>query len=465
VNREVLVPEPDVATNGRFYWGSATAAYQVEGSPLADGAGSCVWHEFSHTPGTTYHAQTGDIAADHYHKWPEDVEVMKNLGLNSYRFSLRWPRILPEGTGAVNPRGLSFYDRLVDSLLACGIEPFVTLFHWDMPSALFRMGGWSNPDIAKWFGDYAAVAVDALGDRVRYWMTLNEPYVVSAEGHLVGNHAPGMRNIYQMGHSVHHQLRAHLAGYRAIKAARPGARVGLALHNAAVWPGTGSGPDMAAAERAESWHNFPMFLDPLVHGHYPPALEPRLRLFLPEGYENDMPALQVPPDFVGINYYHGYYVRDTSDSWLGFVEVDGPEAPRTKMNWAVRPEGLHRVLTQVHERYHLPAVFITENGASYEDRMVDGAVHDVDRTAYLKSHIAAVLQAKREGVPVEGYFVWALLDNFEWAHGYSQRFGIVYVDFETQERTVKDSGRWYGELARTGVPPQHEELSAPSIGN
>jgi beta-glucosidase len=222
---------------------------------------------------------------------------------------------------------------------------------------------------------------------------------------------------------------------------------------------------MAAAERAESWHNFPMFLDPLVHGHYPPALEPRLRPFLPEGYENDMPALQVPPDFVGINYYHGYYVRDTSDSWLGFVEVDGPEAPRTKMNWAVRPEGLHRVLTQVHERYHLPAVFITENGASYEDRMVDGAVHDVDRTAYLKSHIAAVLQAKREGVPVEGYFVWALLDNFEWAHGYSQRFGIVYVDFETQERTVKDSGRWYGELARTGVLPQHEELSAPSIGS
>jgi beta-glucosidase len=453
------VPEPEVVTNGNFYWGTATAAYQIEGSPLADGAGSCVWHEFSHTPGTTYQAQTGDIAADHYHRWPQDVELMKNMGLNSYRFSLRWPRILPEGTGAVNAAGLSFYDRLVDALLAAGIEPFVTLFHWDMPSALFRLGGWANPDVAGWFGEYASVVVGALGDRVKYWMTLNEPFVVSAEGHLAGNHAPGMRNIYQMGHSVHHQLRAHVAGYQAIKAVRPQAFVGLAVHNAAVWPASGSGPDLEAAERAESWHNFPMFLDPLVHGYYPVALEPRLRPYLPEGYEDDMSALR---DFIGVNYYHGYYVRDTRDNWLGFIEVDGPEVPRTTMNWAIRPEGLRRVLTQVHQSYKLPAIFVTENGASFEDHIEAGAVHDTARTAYLRSHIAAVMQARYEGVPVKGYFVWSFLDNFEWAHGYSKRFGIVHVDFETQARTVKDSGRWYGELARTGRPAEDQELPMPS---
>jgi beta-glucosidase len=208
-----------------------------------------------------------------------------------------------------------------------------------------------------------------------------------------------------------------------------------------------------------------MFLDPLVRGQYPPALETRLRPYLPPGYENDMPGLQVPPDFVGVNYYHGYYVRNSSDNWLGFVEAAGPEAPRTTMNWAVRPEGLYRVLTQVHERYHLPGVFITENGASYEDHVVDGAIHDTERTAYLKAHIAAVLQAKQDGVPVEGYFVWSLLDNFEWAHGYSQHFGIVHVDLETQERTVKDSGHWYGELARSGAPAAGQALAAPSIGS
>jgi beta-glucosidase len=447
------VLEPQNGANDKFFWGAATAAYQIEGSPLADGAGSCVWHEFSHTPGTTFAGQTGDIAADHYHKWRDDVDLMKDIGVNAYRFSIRWPRILPEGTGPTNQAGIAFYDRLVDALLAAGIEPFVTLFHWDLPASLAHLGGWSNRDIAGWFADYATTVANVLGDRVRYWVTLNEPFVVAAEGHLVGHHAPGLRNIFATGQSVHNQLRAHVAGFHALKAVDPNFVVGLVQHNSAVWPNSGSEEDAAAAERAQAWHNFPLFTDPLVYGHYPPELVDRLEPYLPRGYENDMSALRVPPDFIGLNYYHGYFARNTSEDWLGFVGVDEPEAPRTTMNWAIRPEGLYRVITQAHDRYKLPAIYITENGAAFDDHVQDKAVHDEGRQSYLKSHIAAVLQARDEGVPVQGYFVWSLLDNFEWALGYSKRFGIVHVDYETQERTIKDSGLWYGRLARTGNIP------------
>jgi len=447
------VLEPQNNGNGKFFWGAATAAYQVEGSPLADGAGSCVWHEFSHTPGTTFAGQTGDVAADHYHKWQDDIDLMKALGINAYRFSVRWPRIIPDGAGKTNPAGASFYDRLVDGLLAAGIEPFVTLFHWDLPSALFRLGGWGNRDIAGWFADYAATVAGLLGDRVRYWVTLNEPFVVSAEGHLVGQHAPGLRNIFATGQSVHNQLRAHVAGFQALKAIDADFSVGIAHHDAAVWPASGSEEDAAATERAQAWHNFPLFTDPLVYGHYPPELMDRLQPYLPRGYENDLSSLQVPPDFIGLNYYQGYYARHSSDDWLGFARVDDPDAPRTTMNWAIRPEGLHRVITQAHERYKLPAIYITENGASFHDKPEGAAVHDKNRKDYLKSHVAAVLQAKQDGVPVLGYFVWSFLDNFEWALGYSKRFGIVYIDYETQERIVKDSGLWYGQLARTGALP------------
>jgi beta-glucosidase len=442
-------------SNGKFYWGSATAAYQVEGWPLADGAGSCVWHEFSHTPGTIHDGQTGDVAADHYHRWNEDVALMKNMGLNAYRFSVRWPRVLPEGIGTVNPAGISFYDRLVDGLLAAGIEPFITLFHWDLPARLFHLGGWSNRDIANWFAEYATVVGNVLSDRVKYWITLNEPFVVSAEGHLVGHHAPGLRNIFATGLSVHNQLRAHVAGSQALKAANADLSVGLAQHDAAVWPASGSEEDAVAAERAQAWHNFPLFTDPLVYGRYPPELEGRLAPYLPPGYENDMDDMRVPPDFIGLNYYHGYFARSSPEDWLGFAMVEEPEAPRTTMDWAIRPEGLYRVITQAHDRYKLPALYVTENGASFDDQLQGRAVHDEDRTAYLRSHVAAVLRAREEGAPVRGYFVWSFLDNFEWALGYSKRFGIVYVDYETQERTVKDSGLWYAELAQTGrIPPR-----------
>jgi len=437
-----------------FYWGAATASYQVEGSPLADGAGRCIWDEFVHTPGTISDQGTGDVAADHYHRWREDIALMASLGLNAYRFSVRWPRVLPDGKSKINRRGLDFYDRLVDGLLAVGIEPFVTLYHWDLPAALFRLGGWSNPDIASWFAEYATVVASALGDRVKYWLTLNEPFVVSSEGHLVGAHAPGLRNIYQACHSLHNQLRAHVEGHQALKAASHDARVGLALHNAAVWPESGSAADLAAAERAEAWHNFPLFLGPLVHGAYPEALESRLAPFLPAGYSNDMDDLCMPPDFVGLNYYFGHLARHCDTNWLGFETVEVPGAPKTSMGWTVLPDGLRRVIAQAHDTYKLPAIFVTENGAAFPDTLAGGHVHDPERKAYLRSHVLAVLQARDEGAPVRGYFVWSLLDNFEWGHGYTKRFGLVYVDYPTQRRVIKDSGHWYAQLARTGVPPE-----------
>jgi beta-glucosidase len=431
-----------------FYWGAATAAYQIEGSPLADGAGSCIWHEFAHTPGTIAHGHTGDRACDHYHRFADDIALMRELGLGAYRFSLRWSRILPEGVGPVNPAGLDFYDRLLDTVLTAGLEPFPTLYHWDLPSALRRRGGWSNRDLAEWFADYAGLVAEKLGDRVHWWTTLNEPFVVAEQGHLAGAHAPGLRNVYAAAEAIHNQLRAHASAVRALKAAVPDAAVGIVLHNAAVWPASDSDQDVAAAAVAHAWHNYPLFLEPLVNGRYPAELVELLEPFLPGGYEDDMAALRIPPDFVGLNYYFGYLARHDPTSWHGFAPANEPQMPRTAMNWIVRPEGIYEILAGVHSRYHLPALFVTENGAAFNDDRNGDTVHDPDRVAYLEAHIKEVLRAKEDGVPVLGYFVWSLLDNFEWALGYSKRFGIVYVDFESQERIVKDSGRWIAELAR-----------------
>jgi beta-glucosidase len=440
------------AASRDFYWGAATAAYQVEGSPLADGAGPCIWHDFVHTPGTIDGGDTGDRACDHYHRFAEDVALMRELGLGAYRFSLRWPRILPEGVGAVNPAGLDFYDRLLDLILDAGLEPFPTLYHWDLPSALRQRGGWSNRDIAGWFADYAGLVAKRLGDRVHWWTTLNEPFVVAEQGHIIGAHAPGMRNIYAAGEAVHNQLRAHVSAVDAVKAAAPDAAVGIVLHNAAVWPVSDSDQDAAAAAVAHAWHNYPLFLEPLVNGQYPAELDGILGPFLPAGFEADMAILRVPPDFVGLNYYFGYLARHDPTRWNGFAPADEPHMPRTAMDWIVRPEGLYEILTGAHSCYRLPALFVTENGAAFEDVRSGDTVHDLKRVAYLDRHIREVLRAKDDGVPVRGYFVWSLLDNFEWALGYSKRFGIVYVDFETQERIVKDSGHWFAALARRSDP-------------
>ncbi len=431
-----------------FLWGAAAAAYQIEGSLQADGAGRCVWDEFSATPGNTHLGQTGAVACDHYNRWADDVALMRELGLGAYRFSIRWPRVLPDGTGAVNRKGLDFYDRLVDGLLEAGIEPFPTLFHWDMPAALQRRGGWSNRDVASWFGEYTETVVDVLGDRVRRWTTLNEPWVVASHGHLTGEHAPGIRNIYATCDAIHNQLRAHSAATRIIKQALPGAAVGIALSNSYVEPASDSAEDIVAAETAHAWSNFPLFLEPLVYGRYPAAIEERLRPYMPDGYEADLDEIQLAPDFVGINYYFaGLVCRDDSD-WLGVGSVDEPAEPRTAMDWIIRPRGLHELLARAHRDYGLTSIFVTENGAAFEDHRDGSTVDDPERLAYIEAHARAVLDAREQGVPVDGYFVWSLLDNFEWAFGYAKRFGIVYVDYETQERVIKQSGRWYAGLAR-----------------
>jgi beta-glucosidase len=441
----------DVADPPRpFYWGAATAAYQIEGSPQADGAGRCVWDEFSRTPDAVFAGDTGDLACDHYHRWPQDVELMRELGLGAYRFSIRWPRILPEGVGSVNQKGLAFYDRLVDGLLEAGIEPFPTLFHWDMPAALQRRGGWSNRDVASWFAEYTIAVTNVLGDRIKRWTTFNEPFVVAEQGHLVGVHAPGIRNVYATCSAIHNQLRAHVAAVRVIKANIADAEVGIVLHNAAAFPASSSPEDVLAAEVAHQWHNYPLFADPLVHGRYPLELEQLLRPYMPDGYEDDMPGLQHRPDFLGMNYYSGYRAQRDAQRWLGFSARPEPEMPRTAMDWIIRPEGLHAVLKRAHEDYNLPSIYVTENGAAFDDVRHGSTVEDDDRIAYLDGHIRAVLQARDEGVPVHGYFVWSLFDNFEWACGYEKRFGIVYIDFETQERIVKQSGHFYSRLAREG---------------
>ncbi len=437
-----------VGRPAHFLWGAATASYQIEGSVRADGAGRCVWEEFSQTPDNVHMGQTGAVACDHYRRWSQDVALMRELGLGAYRFSIRWPRVLPDGTGTVNRKGLDFYDRLVDGLLEAGIEPYPTLFHWDMPAALQRRGGWSNRDVASWFGEYAGAVTAVLGDRIGHWTTLNEPWVVAEHGHLVGLHAPGIRNIYAACAAVHNQLRAHSEAARIIKQSVPGADVGLALSNGLAEPASGSPEDVAAAERAHAWGNFPLFLEPLVRGQYPVAIEDRLRPYMPDDYEADLDGIRLQPDFVGINYYFGGLVRADDSNWLGVGSVDEPDQARTAMDWIIRPRGLHGLLARAHTDYGVRSLYVTENGAAYDDHRDGDTVDDPERLAYLRSHTAAVLQAREEGVPVDGYFVWSLLDNFEWSFGYSKRFGIVYVDFETQERVVKQSGRWYSGLAR-----------------
>jgi len=448
------------AARDSFWWGAATASYQIEGSPLADGSGSCIWHEFSHTPGNTYRGDTGDHAADHYHRWAEDVALMRVLGLNAYRFSIRWPRILPEGQGEVNQAGLDFYDRLLDALLEARIEPFVTLFHWDLPAALQHRGGWCNRDSAQWFAEYTEVVAARLGDRIRWWITLNEPFVVATEGHLLGHHAPGVRNAFAAARAVHNQLRAHIAADQVLRSTSPAAKVGLALHNAWVEPASDSEADILASRVAHAWHNFPLFLDPLVFGRYPAEVEDLLLSHLPQGYEADLDAMRCPPDFAGLNYYFSYMVRRDEDSWTGFAPLEEEGGPRTSMGWPIRPEGLGRLLDAAHRRYGLDCLLVTENGAAFEDALEEDAVHDPERVSYLEAHIQEVLKAAQSGLPVKGYFVWSFLDNFEWARGYSQRFGLVYVDYETQRRILKDSGWWYSAFVREQLEEAFTKMRA-----
>ena len=436
-----------------FLWGAATSAYQVEGSPLVDGAGPSIWHRFSHTPGLTFQGQTGDVACDSYHRWPEDLRLMREIGLRACRFSIAWSRILPAGTGAVNPAGLAFYDRLVDALLEAGIAPNVTLYHWDLPAALDDRGGWLNPDVAGWFADYATTLFRALGDRVPFWATLNEPWVVMDGGYRYGVLAPGHRNLFEAPIAAHNLLRAHAAGVEAFRGeahdARTG-RIGLVVNIEPKYPARDSPADLAATRRADAYMNR-WFLDAALAGRYPAELAEIFAEAWPAWDEGEVAALARPLDFLGVNYYTRAVVRDDPTvPNLRCAPVPQPRHAQTAMGWEVYPRGLFDTLTTVRDRYGDVPLYITENGAAFDDPPTAYArpLPDPHRVHYLREHLRAVHDAIAAGVDVRGYFAWSLLDNFEWAQGYSRRMGLVHVDFATQERTLKESANFYAGVIR-----------------
>lgn len=435
-----------------FLWGAATASYQIEGAWNEGGKGESIWDSFSHRPGTILNGDTGDVACDHYHRWQEDVELMVHLGLHAYRFSIAWPRIVPHGVGSVNPAGLDFYDRLVDALLDRGIKPFVTLYHWDLPQALQDVGGWPNRDLVGHFADYATAVVRRLGDRVRHWITFNEPWVFAFLGYFTGDHAPGLTDLAAAFQAAHHSLMAHGAAADAIRADGDAeTQVGITLNLAHVDPASDSQADLEAAHRFDGYLNR-WFLDPLFHGHYPEDMLTLLGDLAPQGKADDLIGLPARMDFLGINNYSRSVVGYQQDPPLNMAFHSPEGSQYTEMGWEVYPDGLYKLLMRVHRDYGPRCIYITENGAAFPDVFQDGVVNDRDRIEFLRSYILAACRALEEGVPLEGYFVWSLLDNFEWGYGYSKRFGIVWVDFETGERTPKQSARWYSEvIARNGV--------------
>ena len=425
-----------------FLWGAATSAFQIEGSTSADGRGESIWDEFCRVPGAVAGGDTGDPACDHYRRYRKDVDLMARLGLGAYRFSIAWPRVLPEGTGRVEQAGLDFYDRLVDALLERGIQPFVTLYHWDLPQALQERGGWASPDAVGWFGEYAAVVAERLGDRVHDWITLNEPAVQAFVGHLDGRHAPGIRDLATALQVADHQLLAHEAGAAAVRAAVRAAQVGIALSIVHVEPATRDPEDEAAARRVDGGEHR-WFLEPLVGRPYPEDLAAWYDARVPDLALAAGRGLNEPLDFLGVNYYTRHLVRASAEGRLGAEREEAPGLERTALGWEVFPDGLRAQLWRLRRDYGPLRLLVTENGAAYDE-----PVKDEQRRRYLESHLGAVADALADGVLVEGYFAWSLLDNFEWAQGYSARFGLVHVDYETQRRTVRESGRWYAALVK-----------------
>lgn len=431
-----------------FLWGTATAAYQIEGAHDADGKGPSIWDTFSHTPGKVERNETGDVTCDHYHRFRDDVAVMADLGLDAYRFSVSWPRVIPGGTGAPNRAGLDFYSQLVDALLERKIRPFITLYHWDLPQTLEDRGGWGNRDTATAFGEYAALMGRTLGDRVKDWITLNEPLAATAAGHIFGIHAPGKTDP-ALGFQVSHHLNlAHGHAVRALRSTVPNSNVGITEVSMPTYPASDSDADRVAARRYDGFINR-WYWDPVLTGAYPPDILERLGPFAPTIADGDLAIVSPPIDFFGHNSYSRAIIKDAPDTaLLGGTQVRAEGRPHTEMNWEVYPDHLYDALTRITRDYNAPVIYITENGAAYNDMVVNEAVDDPQRLDYLRAHLNAAHRAIESGVKLRGYFCWSLLDNFEWSFGYSKRFGIVHVDFATQQRIVKASGRFFSQCAR-----------------
>ncbi|WFE27588.1 GH1 family beta-glucosidase [Solwaraspora sp. WMMD791] len=441
-----------------FLWGAATAAYQIEGAATVDGRTPSIWDTFSHTPGKVLGGDSGDVACDHYHRYRDDVGLMAELGLKSYRFSVSWPRVQPGGSGAANQAGMDFYRRLVDELLGQGIEPWLTLYHWDLPQPLEDAGGWPARDTAARFADYAELVHAALGDRVRYWTTLNEPWCSAFLGYGSGVHAPGVTDGAASVRAAHHLMLGHGLAVQAMRAARPDHEFGVTLNLYAVSPQSDSAADADAARRIDGLANR-IFLDPVLRGEYPADVVADLQPLTDMAHvrDGDLDVISTPLNVLGINYYTRHVVAapvpETAPEpscWPGSEQVRFVDRglPVTDMGWEVDAPGLVEVLRRVHAEYPEVPIYITENGSAYVDEVVNDKVDDPDRLAYFDAHLRACHEAISAGVPVRGYFAWSLMDNFEWAWGYSKRFGMIHVDYDTQLRIPKSSARWYADVIR-----------------
>ena len=445
-----------------FVWGAATSAYQIEGSPLADGAGPSIWQRFAHTPGMMANGDHGDVACDHYRRYKDDVQLMRALGLHSYRFSIAWSRVLPEGTGRVNQKGLDFYARLVDELLANGIEPNATLFHWDLPAALDDRGGWLNRDIAHWFADYAEVVFRALDNRVKRWSTINEPWVVTDGGYLHGALAPGHRSKYEAPIVAHNLMRASGAAIQAYRAVGRH-EIGVVFNIEPKYPASQSADDIAAAQRAHAYMN-EQFADPALLGSYPPELKTIFGDAWPDFPAGDFQLTRQPVDFVGINYYTRSVVKHDEEAYpCRASRVRQANVTHTETDWEVYEQGLVDTLTWFKQRYGDLPLYITENGAAFYDPPVaeGDVVEDPLRVAYLRKHLRALHDCIEAGVNLKGYYAWSLLDNLEWSLGFAKRFGLYHVDYATQKRTPKASAKFYAKVIETNGVALGDERPVP----
>ena len=427
-----------------FIFGTATSSYQIEGAVQEDGRGPSIWDTFCREPGRIRDGSNGDVACDHYHLWERDLDLLAELGVDAYRFSLAWPRIQPVGSGAVNEKGLDFYERLTDGLLERGIPPYATLYHWDLPQALQDVGGWTNRDVAHRFNDYARIVTERLGDRVASIATLNEPWCSSFLSYDIGEHAPGLKNRKLALAAAHHLMLGHGLAMQSMRELNKKAALGIVLNLSPAYAASLAKEDQDARQFADGYSNR-WFLDPIFKGGYPADMWDAFGADIPEVRDGDLKIISAKNDFLGVNYYT-----------RSFVSADGQARPEgaeyTHMGWEVYPAGLTELLLRLQNEYHTPPIYITENGAAYPDERGTGStVHDPQRVAYYESHLAAVAQAARQGADVRGYFAWSMLDNFEWAWGYERRFGLFYVDYATQERVWKDSGRWYQALIGQAV--------------
>jgi len=429
-----------------FIWGASTSSYQIEGAVTADGRGPSIWDTHCKKPGAITNGDTGDVACDHYHRWREDVGLMRDMGLKAYRFSIAWPRLLPEGRGRVNEAGLAFYDRLIDGLLEAGIEPWICLYHWDLPQALDDLGGWTNRDSVGWYADYAALVARRYGDRVKRFATFNEPSVFSLFGYLFAWQAPAQTSLPAYLQVIHNVNLAHGAGVDVLRGLVPDAAIGAIHNRQPCYPLTGSEADAGAAAMLDAcWNN--AFPDPQLHGHYPApilaAMEPYIR-------PGDLAAICRKVDWFGLNHYSPIYARSDPAAPLGFAWANAPETvPQTNIGWQVKPDAFRDTLLDIHRRYPMP-IYVMENGCgAREEPDTDGRVKDPARIDFISQYLTSLNEAVANGADVRGYFVWSLLDNFEWGSGYWQRFGLIYVDYDTQRRIPKSSAWWYGDLIRS----------------